>query len=269
MIRPRKLEVHNLQAGVSGTVAAPATPDSSEKSSSEEEQQEPEPKDVNLQLDSLRASMQARAKPPVVNPPYSGLPEEVKENSSKPLDAPVGRGQIRHAFLTLTSTCQRLLIYQDQHNSGRLPGNMVMVHGERCAIELKILMRRPGHSIRIYQNDLEILDGTHLKNLDKDIILRVLEEARALITEIAEFADQHWGKEAVLDREALHSDTPPKHPRSPTMSVGMSFLPSMTKIWHATSPCAKSTMKAIPSRRTLIDSLSTCTSCAVTICFHT
>ena len=69
-----------------------------------------------------------------------------------------------------------MLTYHDQRNYARLPGNVVIVHEERCAIEFKILMHRPGHSIRIYQNALEIPDGTSLKNLDKDIILRVLEE---------------------------------------------------------------------------------------------
>ena len=141
-------------AGVDGDDTAPATPDSSEKSSSEEEQQEPESKDVSAQLDSLKASMQAQAKPPVLNPPSLGLREEVKKNSSTPLDALVGRSQVREyviAVLTLTSTCQRMLAYHDPHNSGRLHGIMVIVHEERCAIEFKILMHRPGHIIRIYQ----------------------------------------------------------------------------------------------------------------------
>ena len=115
----------------------------------------------------------------IVSPPSSGLREEAKEGSSKPPHPPVSRGQIREniiAVLTLTSTCQRMPTYHDQHNSGRLPGNMVIVHEECCAIELKILMHHSGHSVRIYQNALEIPDGTNLKNLDKDIVLRVLEE---------------------------------------------------------------------------------------------
>ena len=82
------------------------------------------------QLDSLRASIQA----PV--PPSSGRREEAKEGSSEPPDPSVNRGQAREsiiAFLTLASMCQKLLIYQDQHKSDRLPGNMVIVHRDRCA----------------------------------------------------------------------------------------------------------------------------------------
>ena len=134
---------------------------------------------MNAQLDSPKASMQAQAKPAVVNPPSLAFREEVKESSCKPADAPVGRGQVREnaiAALTLTSTCQRMLIYHDQRRSSRLPGNMVIVHEDRCAIEFKILMHRPGRIIRIYQNALEILDGTTLKDMDKDVVIRVLED---------------------------------------------------------------------------------------------
>ena len=51
-------------AGVSEVVPAPATPDSSEDSSSDAKQHEPELKQMSAQLDSLRASTQAPARPP-------------------------------------------------------------------------------------------------------------------------------------------------------------------------------------------------------------
>ena len=122
-------EVQSSQpAGVSGAVAAPATPDSSEESSSEAEQQEPEPKDVGVQLDSLRASMQAQATPPVVSPPFGKKLRRVVLNPFLDVDVNVSEAA-------------------DLSRSAQLRPSS-REHG-RCAIELKILMHRPGRSIRI------------------------------------------------------------------------------------------------------------------------
>ena len=80
------------------------------------------------------------------------------------------------AFVALRSISQQLLMHTDRLKSGRLPGNTVIIHGNRRAIELKILLHRQEHYLRIYQDGIEVCDNVKLRELDDRVVLRVQEE---------------------------------------------------------------------------------------------
>ena len=111
----------------------------------------------------------------------AGPPTDVEETGNQPVRPPGNIGRLQEtlvAILKLGSPCQGLLVLEDRLQSNRFPGDKVIVHGNRHAIELKILMHRQGHShkLRLVQGDKEVEDDLRLKNLSDKIWLHVLEE---------------------------------------------------------------------------------------------
>ena len=162
-------------------VKAEAPPESSESEEEESQESDHEVTDeqLTMQFDRLKASVKPKAKPPAVAVKRAGFPADVEETGSQPVrpHGDISRLKaILAAILKLSSPCQGLLVFEDTLGSSRLPGNRVIIHGNRHAIELKILMHRQGHRLHLIQRDKEVEDDLNLTALSENVRLRVLEE---------------------------------------------------------------------------------------------
>ena len=162
-------------------VKAEASPESSE--SEEEDSQGPEQEvtdeKLTAQFNRLKASVKPEEKPSAAAANMAGPPADAEETGNRPVRP---HGNIDHpqetvvASLKLGSLCQGLIVHEDRLQSNRLPGNTVIIHGNRHASELKILMHRQGYKLRFVQGDKEVEDDFKLKNLSDKISLPFLEE---------------------------------------------------------------------------------------------
>ena len=157
---------------------SPESSDSEEETSQGPEQEATDDK-LTGQLNELKASVKSEDEPPATAVNTAGPPADVKETGNPPVRSygNIDRPQEKlAAVLKLGPPCQQMIICEDQLQSGRLPGDTVIIHGGRNAIELKILMHRQGYKIRLFQDDKEIEDDFRLKTLSTRILLQVLEE---------------------------------------------------------------------------------------------
>ena len=143
-------------------VKAEAPPESSEsEDDSQESEQEVTDERLTAQFNRLKASVKPKEKPPAGAVNTAGPPTDVEETGNQPVKphGNIGRHQENLvAILKLGSPCQGLSVLEDRLQSNRLPGDRVIIHGNRHAIELKILMHRQGHKLRLVQGDKEVED---------------------------------------------------------------------------------------------------------------
>ena len=130
-------------------------------------------------MNKLKASVELRSEPPATTVKTAASSADSRETDRKRVRSHGKIGQHQEklvAILKLGSPCQGMIVHEDKLQSNRLPGNMVIIHGDRNAIELKILMHRQGYEIRLFQREKEIEDDFRLKTLCDRIFLHVLEE---------------------------------------------------------------------------------------------
>ena len=158
--------------------ASPESPESEEEDSQEPEQEVTEEK-LTEQFNRLKASVKPEEKPSAAAVKRAGRLADVEETGNQPVRSHGNIGRLQEtlvAILKLGSPCQGLPVLEDRLQSNRLPGDKVIIHGNRHAIELKILMHRQGHKLRLLQGDEEVEDDFRLKTLSDKIWLHVLEE---------------------------------------------------------------------------------------------
>ena len=166
-------------SGVANLNIVPVTLDSSSEDGQESDQKESSQEVAVERLETVKAALQSRIQRTSNTNASVNLREENGKVSSTPTQPTGGGNSIREtiiASLALTEKSQQLLIYHDQMKFGRLPGDGVITHGKRCAIELKILLHRRGHRLQIYQDGVEVRDSTNLKDPDDRTVRRVQEE---------------------------------------------------------------------------------------------
>ena len=158
---------------------APTESSESEEEESQESDQEVTDEKLTEQFDRLKASVKSRVKPSPASVTTASSSTNIEVTGSQPARAHGDISRLKGilvAVLKLGSPRQGLVVFEDTMKSNRLPGNKVIIHGGRHAIELKILLHRQGQRLHLIQKDKEVEDDLKLTDLSESVRLHVLEE---------------------------------------------------------------------------------------------
>ena len=146
--------------GVAELDATETQPDSQSEEDQESDQQEPDHDKPLERLQAVKSALQSHRKQMSNTNESANLREQESRVSDTSAPSAGGSRPARDktiAVLALDTVSQQPLVYIDQLKSGRLPGHTVFMHGNRRAIELKILLHRQQHHLRIYQDRIEVV----------------------------------------------------------------------------------------------------------------